>query len=53
MKSAVSKKWITRFANLTVQRDKVEPRQWNVTVAIQPVQAINWVWIVFSVGILE
>lgn len=53
MKAFVGQRWITRFKNLTVIKDPVEPRQWNVTVAVQPTLGINWVYISFSVGIIE
>jgi hypothetical protein len=52
-KSFISNKWIVQYKNLSVQRDQVEPRQWNVAVKVQPTQSINWVWVVFSVGNLE
>lgn len=43
---------ITTFQNLSVQRDEVEPRQWNVSVEIQPTLPVNWIFIDLSVGIL-
>lgn len=44
---------ITNARGLTVQRDSVEPRQWNVMVAVQPIYGVNWVWIPISVGRLD
>ena len=37
--------WITQYRNLTVARDPVEPRQWNVGVEVQPTYGINWIYI--------
>jgi hypothetical protein len=43
---------ITTFKNLSVARDEVDPRQWNVTVEVQPTYPINWIFIDVSVGLL-
>ena len=43
---------ITDFRNLTIARDSVDPRQWNVTVELQPNYPINWIFIDVSVGLL-
>jgi hypothetical protein len=43
---------LTQFQNLNVGRDDVEPRQWNVSVEVQPVFPVNWIFIDISVGIL-
>ena len=43
---------ITDFRNLTISRDSVDPRQWNVTVELQPNYPINWIFIDVSVGLL-
>jgi hypothetical protein len=51
-KAFISQGLITNFAGLQVQRDPVEPRQWNIRVAVQPVYPINWVYIRVSVGLL-
>lgn len=48
----VSQRLITDYADLTVKRDAVDPRQWNVTVRVQPVYPVNWVYIKVSVGLL-
>ena len=50
--SFISQGLITQFKDLVVSRDKVDPRQWNVTVRVQPVYPINWIYIKISVGTL-
>jgi hypothetical protein len=53
MKSYVQQKLITTYSGLTVNRDAVEPRQWNVDVYVQPTYGINWVFVRFGVGRLD
>jgi len=43
---------ITQFRNLSVVRDDVDPRQWNVVVEVQPTFPVNWIFIDVSVGVL-
>lgn len=43
---------LSTFRNLNVGRDDVDPRQWNVSVEVQPVYPVNWIFIDVSVGIL-
>lgn len=43
---------ITAYQNLNVQRDEVEPRQWNVSVEVQPTFPVNWIFVDISVGLL-
>ena len=43
---------LTTFQNLNVGRDDVDPRQWNVSVEVQPVYPVNWIFVDVSVGIL-
>jgi len=43
---------ITAYQNLNVQRDEVEPRQWNVSVEVQPTFPVNWIFVDISVGVL-
>lgn len=50
--SFISQRLITNFDGLRVRRDEVEPRQWNVTVNVQPVYPINWIYIRIGVGAL-
>jgi len=50
MNSFITQGLITNFANLSVINDPVEPRQWDITVAVQPVYPINWIYITVGVG---
>lgn len=49
----VGRKWITQFKDIKVIRDPSEPRQWNVSVAVQPVYPVNWIYIRVEVGLLD
>lgn len=53
MLAFIQQRLITAFDGLTVQRDPVEPRQWNITVSVQPVYPINWIHIRINVGRLD
>lgn len=53
MQSFIQQKLITTYAGLTVNRDAVEPRQWNITVAVMPTYPVNWVFILINVGRLD
>jgi hypothetical protein len=46
----VSQNWITSYSNLSVARDEVEPRQWNISVQVVPNYCICWIYIDISVG---
>lgn len=50
LQSFLSQRLITDFKDLIVVRDTVEPRQWNVTVRVQPTYPVNWIYIRVSVG---
>ncbi len=52
LQSFISQGLITAFSDLRVARDAVEPRQWNVTVRVQPVFPVNWIFIRVGVGTL-
>jgi len=52
MISFLSRRLITDFTDLTVVRDPVEPRQWNVTVKVQPTFPVNWIFIRLGIGVL-
>lgn len=52
MQSFLSQRLITAFADLDVQRDEVDPRQWNISVQAQPVFPINWIFIRVSLGLI-
>jgi hypothetical protein len=47
----VSQNLITKFANLSVARDDVEPRQFNIRCEVQPSYPINWIFVDVSVGL--
>lgn len=48
----LSKNYITDFRNLSITRDPVEPRQYNIRVEVQPNYPVNWIFIDVSVGLL-
>jgi hypothetical protein len=50
--SQVSQGLITNYKNVRVERDKLDPRQWNVYLQFQPAYPINYVFIDIEVGIL-
>lgn len=47
----VSQNLITDYRNLSVSRDEVEPRQYNIVVEVQPNYPVNWIFIDISVGL--
>ena len=49
----IQQRLITTFDGLTVNRDAVEPRQWNIKVSVQPVYPVNWIYILINVGRLD
>lgn len=49
LNSLISQGLITAFRGLAVQRDPVDPRQWNIAVSVQPVYPINWIYIKVTV----
>lgn len=51
LSSLVSQGLITSFQNVRVERDKIDPRQWNVYARYQPAYPINYVFISLEVGI--
>jgi hypothetical protein len=53
MQTFIQQRLITTFAGLTVNRDSVEPRQWNITVDVQPIFPVNWIYILINVGRLD
>jgi len=53
MKSLIQRKLVTTYDNLIVQRDSVEPRQWNISVRVQPIYPTNWIWVKASVGRID
>lgn len=52
MQAFTSQRLITDFRGLEVKRDSVDPRQWNLTVEVQPVFPVNWIFISIGIGVL-
>lgn len=48
----LSQRLITDYTDIVVKRDEVEQRQWNVTMAVQPVYPVNWIYVRVNLGIL-
>lgn len=51
MAALVSQGLITNFENVRVEKDKVDPRQWNVYLRFTPAYPINYIFISLEVGI--
>jgi len=47
-----TRRLITRFTDVVVQRDPVEPRQWNIGVSVQPTYPVNWIYIRVDLGLI-
>ena len=52
LSSFISQGLITAYKDLLVQRDSVDPRQWNVSVRVQPTYPVNWIYIKVGLGVL-
>jgi len=50
--SLITQGLITNYKNVRVERDKLDPRQWNVYLQFQPAYPINYVFIDIEVGLL-
>jgi hypothetical protein len=50
LNSLVSQGLITQYKDLSVQRDEVDPRQWNISVRVQPTYPVNFIYIRVSLG---
>jgi hypothetical protein len=50
LNSLVSQGLITQYKDLSVARDDVDPRQWNITVRVQPTYPVNFIYIKVSLG---
>lgn len=48
----VSEGIVTAFENVRVERDKVDPRQWNVFLRFAPAFPINYIFIDIEVGVI-
>ena len=53
MNSFIGQGLITQWKDLKVSRDNVDPTQWNITVKVQPVYPVNFIFIRVSIGLLE
>lgn len=47
----ISQNLLTAYRNLSVSKDDVEPRQYNIRVEISPTAPVNWIFIDASVSI--
>lgn len=52
LNSFISQGLISQYADLVVERDSADPRQWNISVKVQPTYPVNFVYIRVSVGLL-
>ena len=52
MSALVSQGLITDFRSIRVERDKVDPRQWNIYLQFTPSYPINYIFIDLEVGIV-
>lgn len=52
MSALVSQNLITDFKNVRVEKDKVDPRQWNVFLQFVPSYPINYIFIDIEVGVI-
>lgn len=50
LNSLASQNLITKFKDLVVQRDSVDPRQWNISCAVKPNYPVNWIYIKIAIG---
>lgn len=50
LNSLVAQGIITQYKDFSVVRDDVDPRQWNVTVRVQPTYPVNFIYIKVSLG---
>lgn len=51
MSALVSQGLITDFRSIRVEKDKVDPRQWNIYLRFTPAYPINYIFIDLEVGI--
>ncbi len=50
LNALVSQGLISKYADLAVVRDEVDPRQWNISVRVQPTYPVNFIYIKVSLG---
>jgi hypothetical protein len=53
MNGFITQNLITSWKDLKIERDTVDPTQWNITVKCQPVYPVNYIFIRVAVGLLE
>jgi hypothetical protein len=52
MSGLVSQGLITGFKSIRVEKDKVDPRQWNIYLQFTPAYPINYIFIDLEIGIV-
>jgi hypothetical protein len=50
LNALISQGLLTNFANLVVQRNEADPRQYDISVKVQPTYSVNWIYIKVSIG---
>jgi hypothetical protein len=50
LNSLASQGLLTAYKDLVVKKDDVDPRQWNITVRVQPTYPVNFIYIKVSLG---
>jgi hypothetical protein len=50
LNSLASQGLLTAYKDLVVVRDSVDPRQWNISVRVQPTYPVNFIYIKVSIG---
>jgi hypothetical protein len=50
LNALISQGLLTNFANLVVQRNEADPRQYDISVKVQPTYPVNWIYIKVSIG---
>jgi hypothetical protein len=50
LNSLVSQGLITNYKDLSVKRDDADPRQWDITVRVQPTYPVNFIYIKVNLG---
>lgn len=53
IQSFLSRRLITDVADLKIRRDSVDPRQWNITLTVQPVYPVGWIYIKIGIGTIS
>jgi hypothetical protein len=48
--SLVSQGLVTAYADVVVKRNEADPRQWDISIKVQPTYPIGWIYIKIAVG---